>query len=599
MLVIKTQKENTMWNSDSQRQQGQNSSSQAQNGNATRNYGMTSAISIASPKPEDIEATNELRKCLERFNVFESDTALNHRMEILAKLNTMANAFIKDLSINQNVPVEMASKLGGRIHTFGSYRLGVHSPGADIDALCVAPRNVTREEFFTLFTDVLKKQPEVTECRAIEEAFVPVVKMNFDGIEIDLLFARLALKEIPDDFDLSDDMLLKNLDQKCVRSLNGCRVTDEILRLVPIIESYRLALRAIKLWAKRREIYSNSLGYFGGVSWAMLVARTCQLYPNAAAATIVHKFFLVFSRWTWPNPVLLKPLDNANLGFQVWDPRTSVADRYHQMPIITPAYPQQNSTFNVSASTKRVIQMEFERGYQITEEIMMGKATWEKLFEEPNFFHKYRHFLVLLVSSQTAEDHLEWCGLVESKVRYLVGNLERNQYISLAHVNPKCFDRQEKQATLNGSITDANDKLVTAPYCSMWFIGMEFKKTENLNVDLTESIQNFTNLVHKHATSISLQKEGMEIEARHVRRKQLNVYLDKEILNRKSSDSTPTPTTTNAPSSVPSARKRASTEVTQQQTQSQQSPPQQQPQTHHNDSTQTIKRQRTMDIEKI
>lgn len=62
---------------------------------------------------------------------------------------------------------------------------------------------------------------------------------------------------------------------------------------------------------------------------------------------------------------------------------------------------------------------------------------------------------------------------------------------------------------------------------------MEFKRTENLNVDLTESIQNFTNLVHKHATTISLQKEGMEIEARHVRRKQLNVYLEKEILNRK------------------------------------------------------------------
>lgn len=238
-----------MWSSEIQNQRGQNSSQQ--NGNATRNYGMTSAISTAGPKPEDIQATNELEKTLERFHVFESDTALNHRMEILAKLNTLANGFIKDLSVGQNIPPETASKLGGRIHTFGSYRLGVHSPGADIDALCVAPRNVTREEFFTLFTELLKKQPEVTECRAIEEAFVPVVKMNFDGIEIDLLFARLALKEIPDDFDLSDDMLLKNLDQKCVRSLNGCRVTDEILRLVPIIESYRLALRAIKLWAKR------------------------------------------------------------------------------------------------------------------------------------------------------------------------------------------------------------------------------------------------------------------------------------------------------------------------------------------------------------
>ena len=47
-------------------------------------------------------------------------------------------------------------------------------------------------------------------------------------------------------------MLLKNLDPKCVRSLNGCRVTDEILRLVPNIDNFRLALRAIKLWAKSK-----------------------------------------------------------------------------------------------------------------------------------------------------------------------------------------------------------------------------------------------------------------------------------------------------------------------------------------------------------
>lgn len=50
-----------------------------------------------------------------------------------------------------------------------------------------------------------------------------------------------------------------------------------------------------------RGIYSNMLGFLGGVSWAMLVARTCQLYPNAVAATLVHKFFLVFSKW-WEHP---------------------------------------------------------------------------------------------------------------------------------------------------------------------------------------------------------------------------------------------------------------------------------------------------------
>lgn len=252
--------------------------------------------------------------------------------------------------------------------------------------------------------------------------------MNFDGIEIDMLFARLALKEIPDSMDLRDDNLLKNLDQKCVRSLNGCRVTDEILRLVPNGENFRLVLRAIKLWAKKHGIYNNALGYLGGVSWAMLVARTCQLYPNAAAATLVHKFFLVFTQWKWPQPVLLKQPDNFNLGFPVWDPRVNMNDRYHLMPIITPAYPQQNSTFNVSVSTRTVIMDAFKAGLALTDEIMMGKQPWSRLFETPQFFSKYRHFIVLLASAATADEQLEWCGLVQSKIRHLVGKLNYQNY---------------------------------------------------------------------------------------------------------------------------------------------------------------------------
>ena len=69
---------------------------------------------------------------------------------------------------------------------------------------------------------------------------------------MDLLFARLALPVIQNNLSLSDVSLLKNLDTKCVRSLNGCRVTDAILSLVPNQESFRLALRAIKVWAKSK-----------------------------------------------------------------------------------------------------------------------------------------------------------------------------------------------------------------------------------------------------------------------------------------------------------------------------------------------------------
>lgn len=75
--------------------------------------------------------------------------------------------------------------------------------------------------------------------------------------------------------------------------------------------------------------------------------------------------------------------------------QVNVADRYHLMPIITPAYPQQNSTFNVSVSTRTVMQEEFKQGLELTEDIVIGKTTWDKLFEAPNFFAKYKLVIFL------------------------------------------------------------------------------------------------------------------------------------------------------------------------------------------------------------
>ena len=48
--------------------------------------------------------------------------------------------------------------------------------------------------------------------------------------------------------------------------------------------------------------------------------------------------------------------------------------------------------------------------------LFVGKCGWDKLFEPPNFFAKYRHFIVLEASSGCEEDQLQWEGLVESKV---------------------------------------------------------------------------------------------------------------------------------------------------------------------------------------
>uniref|UniRef100_A0A8C1AB26 Poly(A) polymerase n=1 Tax=Cyprinus carpio carpio TaxID=630221 RepID=A0A8C1AB26_CYPCA len=498
-------------------------SSQVQTAQQTpKHYGITSPISLAQPKEADLVLTRKLTETLRPFGVFEEELELQRRILVLGKLNTLVKVWIREVSEVKNIPASVIDNVGGKIFTFGSYRLGVHTKGADIDALCVVPRHVERSDFFSSFYEKLKEQEEVKDLRAVEEAFVPVIKLSFDGIEIDILFARLALQAIPENLDLRDDGLLKNLDIRCIRSLNGCRVTDEILHLVPNIENFRLTLRAIKMWAKRHNIYSNILGFLGGVSWAMLVARTCQLYPNAVASTLVHKFFLVFSKWEWPNPVLLKQPEDCNLNLPVWDPRVTPSDRYHLMPIITPAYPQQNSTYNVSASTRAIMVEEFKRGLAITDEILQNKADWSKLFEAPNFFQKYKHYIVLLASAQAEKQHLEWVGLVESKIRILVGNLEKNEFITLAHVNPQSFPGPKEG-------TDKEE------FSTMWVIGIVFKKmegSENLNVDLTFDIQTFTDTVYRQAISSKMFEQDMKITAMHVKRKQLQQLLPKMTIQR-------------------------------------------------------------------
>jgi poly(A) polymerase len=58
---------------------GQNAQNQMLNTAASRNLGMTSAISMATPKPLDIQKTKELDEALVPFGVSESDEELNHR----------------------------------------------------------------------------------------------------------------------------------------------------------------------------------------------------------------------------------------------------------------------------------------------------------------------------------------------------------------------------------------------------------------------------------------------------------------------------------------------------------------------------------------
>ncbi|CAG8760972.1 15070_t:CDS:2, partial [Acaulospora morrowiae] len=216
-----------------------------------RHLGITLPIALSYPTPREIEVTDLLVQELIAQGTFESEEESRRREVVLGKLDKLVKEVVYKISREkEKLPEPDAREAGGKIFTFGSYRLGVHGAGTDIDTLCVVPRHVSRENFFLVMHETLSKLGDVNELTSVTDAYVPVIKMKFQGIAIDLVFARLNLPQVPDDLELRENSLLKSLDETCIRSINGSRVTDEILRLVPSIPAFRTSLRCIKLWAK-------------------------------------------------------------------------------------------------------------------------------------------------------------------------------------------------------------------------------------------------------------------------------------------------------------------------------------------------------------
>uniref|UniRef100_A0A0D9VDZ8 polynucleotide adenylyltransferase n=1 Tax=Leersia perrieri TaxID=77586 RepID=A0A0D9VDZ8_9ORYZ len=467
-------------------------------------------LSLAMPTVVDLQKTAELEKFLVEAGLYEGEEESAKREEVLREIEQIVKEWVKQLTIQKGYGEQMVKEANAALFTFGSYRLGVHGPGADIDALCIGPSYVKREEdFFVTLHATLLEMEEVTELQPVPDAHVPVMKFKFRGIPIDLLYASVSLPVIPPDFDISQGSVLCDVDEATVRSLNGCRVADQILRLVPNAENFRKTLRCLKYWAQRRSVYSNVTGLLGGVSWALLVARVCQLYPNAVPSMLLSRFFRVFTLWQWPNPVMLCTIENDDsLGFAVWDPRKNHRDRSHVMPIITPAYPCMNSSYNVSTSTLRVIMEQFQFGNKICQEIELNKASWGALFEPFQFFEAYTRYLVVDIVADDDDDLRLWKGWIESRLRQLTLKIERDtKGILQCHPNP----------------CEYADPSIQCAHCA-FYMGLSRKegmKIHGQKFDIRGTVDEFMHEIGMY----TLWKSGMDLAVTHVRKKEIPSYV--------------------------------------------------------------------------
>ena len=401
------------------------------------------AISLAGPSEEDQVRSQALQTVVRGHGLYETEEESRRREEVLGRLYELLQQWIR-LTTERIMGSDFAQDAHVELFTFGSYRLGVHTPGSDLDTLCIGPRHVSRDrDFFGRGDDppenalykMLEKVDDVQTIVAVPEAVVPEIKMVFCNVEIDLAFVSLELDVIPRGVDVMQSSILRNLDDASTKSLNGVRVAAYLFDLVPNIETFRTVLRCIKLWSKARGVYSNVLGFLGGINMAILVARVCQLYPNAAPSTLIQKFFTVWNIWKWPSPVLLAPIVDEGLGLKIWDPRKNPIDKRDLMPIITPTYPCQNSTYNVTVSTLHIMKQEFAYSAGVVSEIVKGEATWDKLFDKADFFSLHKNYLQIKVLASGSEELKKWSGFVFSRLRKLIEQIEESTGGTL-HIHP-------------------------------------------------------------------------------------------------------------------------------------------------------------------
>ena len=161
-----------------------------------------------------------------RGDVFDSQDGAENRRLTIEKLHTILKAWVIETGASKSPPVDpkyLAEGGGVQLKIFGSTRLGVHTPDADIDVLCLAPCWITRADFFSSFVDELRARHDVFTVSAVPEAYTPVVKFIIDNQAVDMIFVSMPFSlVIPVDFKILDPNILRGLDDAAVRCVHAC-----------------------------------------------------------------------------------------------------------------------------------------------------------------------------------------------------------------------------------------------------------------------------------------------------------------------------------------------------------------------------------------
>ena len=150
--------------------------------------------------PNEIEESfnTTLTKYSSEHIPMESKQGIQTRERVLNRMGAVCRDWIRSVCIQHGLPPDVVDSAGGQLFTSGSYRLGVHEPGADIDTILVAPLTCTRQDFFgeilteqstddhivrdpNSLAERIRTHPDVTNFVPVEGAAVPILTFDWEG----------------------------------------------------------------------------------------------------------------------------------------------------------------------------------------------------------------------------------------------------------------------------------------------------------------------------------------------------------------------------------------------------------------------------------
>ena len=118
----------------------------------------TPSIYIPLEPPQEDRNKSPLLLVLQHFRCYEDQAGMERRERIISELDTLVKQWTRSEGLRKNIPWTQVEQVGGKVVSYGSYKLGVVDRESDLDLLCVVPKHVSRDDFhIRLFQLLVKK----------------------------------------------------------------------------------------------------------------------------------------------------------------------------------------------------------------------------------------------------------------------------------------------------------------------------------------------------------------------------------------------------------------------------------------------------------